>query len=43
VALSALSLSTPVPLTYTVFPAPIWAALRFGQRRRDSSTSPSPR
>lgn len=32
VALSAASLSAPVPLTYTVFPALIWAALRFGPR-----------
>lgn len=32
VALSAASLSAPVPLNYTVFPALIWAALRFGPR-----------
>lgn len=32
VALSAASLSASVPLTYTVFPALIWAALRLGPR-----------
>jgi signal transduction histidine kinase len=32
VALSAIALSGELPLTYLVFPALIWAALRFGQR-----------
>jgi signal transduction histidine kinase len=32
VALSAIALSAELPLTYIVFPALIWAALRFGQR-----------
>jgi signal transduction histidine kinase len=32
VALSAIALSGDLPLTYLVFPALIWAALRFGQR-----------
>jgi signal transduction histidine kinase len=32
VALSAIALSSDLPLTYMVFPALIWAALRFGQR-----------
>jgi signal transduction histidine kinase len=32
VALSAASLSATLPLTYMVFPALVWAALRFGQR-----------
>jgi integral membrane sensor domain MASE1 len=32
VALSAIALSAELPLTYMVFPALIWAALRFGQR-----------
>jgi signal transduction histidine kinase len=32
VALSAIALSAEVPLMYLVFPALIWAALRFGQR-----------
>jgi signal transduction histidine kinase len=32
VALSAIALSEQLPLTYLVFPALIWAALRFGQR-----------
>jgi integral membrane sensor domain MASE1 len=32
VALSAIALSGELPLTYMVFPALIWAALRFGQR-----------
>jgi signal transduction histidine kinase len=32
VALSAIALSGDLPLTYMVFPALIWAALRFGQR-----------
>jgi signal transduction histidine kinase len=32
VALSAIALSAELPLSYMVFPALIWAALRFGQR-----------
>jgi signal transduction histidine kinase len=32
IALSAVALSGDLPLTYVVFPALIWAALRFGQR-----------
>jgi signal transduction histidine kinase len=32
IALSAIALSAELPLTYMVFPALIWAALRFGQR-----------
>jgi signal transduction histidine kinase len=32
VALSAIAMSAELPLTYMVFPALIWAALRFGQR-----------
>lgn len=32
VALSAIALSGDLPLTYMVFPALIWAALRFGQQ-----------
>jgi signal transduction histidine kinase len=32
VALSVIALSADLPLTYMVFPALIWAALRFGQR-----------
>lgn len=32
VALSVIALSNDLPLTYLVFPALIWAALRFGQR-----------
>jgi signal transduction histidine kinase len=32
VALSAIALSGDLPLTYMVFPALIWAALRFGHR-----------
>jgi signal transduction histidine kinase len=32
VVLSAIALSSDLPLTYMVFPALIWAALRFGQR-----------
>jgi signal transduction histidine kinase len=32
VGLSAIALSSDLPLTYMVFPALIWAALRFGQR-----------
>jgi len=32
VALSAIALSADLPLSYMVFPALIWAALRFGQR-----------
>lgn len=32
IALSAVALSEELPLTYLVFPALIWAALRFGQR-----------
>jgi signal transduction histidine kinase len=32
VALSAIALSGDLPLTYLVFPALIWAALRFGQQ-----------
>jgi integral membrane sensor domain MASE1 len=32
VALSTIALSAELPLTYMVFPALIWAALRFGQR-----------
>src|SRR5829696_1864739 len=32
VALSTIALSAELPVTYMVFPALIWAALRFGQR-----------
>jgi signal transduction histidine kinase len=32
VGLSALALSSPRPVSYLVFPALIWAAVRFGQR-----------
>ncbi|HEX8856584.1 MAG TPA: MASE1 domain-containing protein [Thermoleophilaceae bacterium] len=32
VGLSVIALSSDLPLTYMVFPALIWAALRFGQR-----------
>jgi integral membrane sensor domain MASE1 len=32
IALSAIALSADAPLSYMVFPALIWAALRFGQR-----------